>query len=90
MKRTCGRLPRRCAAAASPSSTDRLKGHCRTQAKGDFIYCDPPYAPSAAPPALPLHGDGFTLTIRNGCSRRSSAPRRGAHVVLSNSSAPES
>jgi DNA adenine methylase len=58
--------------------------------EGDFVYCDPPYAPLSPTASFAQYtADGF-----NGLDQRRlqetivAACRRGAQVVLSNSSAP--
>jgi DNA adenine methylase len=62
-----------------------------TAGDGDFVYCDPPYAPLSRTASFANYtADGFTpfdqrrlqQAVIAGC-------RRGAQVVLSNSSAPE-
>jgi DNA adenine methylase len=59
--------------------------------KGDFIYCDPPYAPVSRTACFANYtAKGFTLGDQTRLQRRLiDAAARGAHVVLSNSSAPE-
>jgi DNA adenine methylase len=59
--------------------------------RGDFIYCDPPYAPVSRTACFANYtAKGFT---RNDQARLQhaliDAARSGAHVVLSNSSAPD-
>jgi DNA adenine methylase len=58
---------------------------------GDFVYCDPPYAPISRTANFGQYtAGGFTAgdqeTLRQAVI---AAGRRGTHVVLSNSSAPE-
>jgi DNA adenine methylase len=58
---------------------------------GDFVYCDPPYAP-VSPTARFAHytAGGFTTLDQHRLRQAViAAARRGAVVVLSNSSAPE-
>lgn len=59
--------------------------------KGDFVYCDPPYAPLSRTACFASYtAGGFTLNDHARLQRALiQAVRRGAHVVLSNSSAPE-
>jgi DNA adenine methylase len=59
--------------------------------KGDFVYCDPPYAPLSRTACFANYtAGGFTLNDQARLQRALiEAVRRGAHVVLSNSSAPE-
>jgi DNA adenine methylase len=59
--------------------------------KGDFIYCDPPYAPVSRTACFANYtATGFTLTDQKRLQQALvDAAARGAHVVLSNSSAPE-
>jgi DNA adenine methylase len=66
-------------------------GALREARKGDFIYCDPPYAPLSRTACFANYtADGFTLNDQARLQRALiEAARRGAHVVLSNSSAPE-
>ena len=59
--------------------------------KGDFIYCDPPYAPLSRTASFAHYtADGFGAThhvrLRDAVL---GAASRGAHVLVSNSSAPE-
>src|SRR5712691_9004773 len=58
--------------------------------KGDFIYCDPPYAPVSRTACFANYtAKGFTLNDQARLQHALiDASRRGAHVVLSNSSAP--
>ena len=57
---------------------------------GDFIYCDPPYAPlsNTARFAQYTAGGFGERDQRHLQERLVAASRRGAHIVLSNSSAP--
>ena len=59
--------------------------------KGDFIYCDPPYAPVSRTACFANYtATGFTMTDQKRLQQALvAAATRGAHVVLSNSSAPE-
>jgi DNA adenine methylase len=59
--------------------------------RGDFIYCDPPYAPLSRTACFANYtAKGFTLADQERLQRTLvEAARRGAHVVLSNSSAPD-
>ena len=58
---------------------------------GDFVYCDPPYAPLSRTACFANYtASGFTLGDQARLQRALiEAARRGAHVVLSNSSAPD-
>jgi len=60
-------------------------------AKGDFIYCDPPYAPLSRTACFANYtAQGFGHDDQQRLQQALIlAARRGAHVVLSNSSAPE-
>ena len=58
--------------------------------RGDFVYCDPPYAP-LSPTASFAHYTASGFDARDQRRLRDAvvaAARRGAHVVVSNSSAP--
>lgn len=57
---------------------------------GDFVYCDPPYEPLSATSSFASYtASGFTAADQARLHREVvAAARRGAHVVLSNSSAP--
>jgi len=59
--------------------------------KGDFVYCDPPYAPISRTACFASYtASGFTQTDQQRLQRALiGAATRGAHVVLSNSSAAE-
>jgi len=58
---------------------------------GDFVYCDPPYAPLSRTASFSSYtADGFSLTDQTRlCDAVIEASRRGARVVVSNSSAPQ-
>lgn len=58
---------------------------------GDFVYCDPPYAPLSSTARFAHYtADGFTTHDQTRLRHAIiGAARRGATVVLSNSSAPE-
>jgi len=60
-------------------------------AKGDFVYCDPPYAPVSRTACFANYTSrGFTIDDQTRLQRALvDATERGAHVVLSNSCAPE-
>jgi len=66
-------------------------GALREARKGDFIYCDPPYAPLSRTACFANYtAGGFTLDDQARLQRALiEAAQRGAHVVLSNSSAAE-
>jgi DNA adenine methylase len=59
--------------------------------EGDFIYCDPPYAPISRTACFAHYtATGFTLKDQQRLQETLiGAATRGAHVVLSNSSAPD-
>jgi DNA adenine methylase len=59
--------------------------------RGDFVYCDPPYAPLSKTSSFASYtAAGFTAFDQQRLQRAVvAACRRGAHVVVSNSSAPE-
>lgn len=58
---------------------------------GDFVYCDPPYAPLSRTANFASYtADGFSAFDQNRLQQAIvAACRRGAQVVVSNSSAPE-
>lgn len=58
---------------------------------GDFIYCDPPYAPLSRTSSFASYtAGGFTLFDQWRLQKAViNASARGAHVVVSNSSAPD-
>jgi DNA adenine methylase len=58
---------------------------------GDFVYCDPPYAPLSKTASFAHYtAGGFSAFDQRRLQQAVIvAARRGAHVVLSNSSAPE-
>jgi DNA adenine methylase len=57
----------------------------------DFVYCDPPYAPLSRTSSFSQYtADGFTMRHQQALQQAVvGAARRGAVVLLSNSSAPE-
>ena len=59
--------------------------------RGDFVYCDPPYAPLSRTASFANYtADGFTSDDQARlCAAVTDACARGATVVLSNSSADE-
>ena len=59
--------------------------------EGDFVYCDPPYAPLSRTASFASYtADGFDLSDQARlCDSVIEACRRGASVVVSNSSAPQ-
>lgn len=59
--------------------------------KGDFIYCDPPYAPLSRTACFANYtAKGFTPKDQERLQTALvEAAKRGAHVVLSNSAAPD-
>jgi DNA adenine methylase len=58
---------------------------------GDFVYCDPPYAPLSRTASFAHYtAGGFSAFDQRRLQQAViDACRRGAHVLLSNSSAPE-
>ena len=58
--------------------------------QGDFVYCDPPYEPLSRTSSFASYtADGFTMHDQERLMRAVvAACRRGARVVVSNSSAP--
>jgi DNA adenine methylase len=60
-------------------------------ARGDFVYCDPPYAPLSRTSSFANYtADGFTSADQRRLQQAVvKACRRGAYVVVSNSSAAE-
>ena len=94
--RVCDAPHLRAAAAAlrmrgltlTPSSFEDAIGQART---GDFVYCDPPYAPLSRTSLFAHYtAGGFTMADhRRLHTAVVGAVERGAVVVLSNSSAPE-
>lgn len=61
-----------------------------TAGRGDFVYCDPPYEPLSRTSSFASYTThGFTADDQRRLQREVvAAAKRGAHVVLSNSSAP--
>jgi DNA adenine methylase len=85
-------------AVAAALSADRVSIECTTfdtplaQARaGHFIYCDPPYAPLSRTSNFAAYtAAGFSLLDQHRLQRAViSAARRGAILLVSNSSAPE-
>jgi DNA adenine methylase len=81
-------------AFASPGVTIDLEPFEQTLAeagKGDFVYCDPPYAPLSRTSSFANYtADGFTSFDQRRLQQAViKACLRGAYVVLSNSSATE-
>jgi len=60
-------------------------------AKGDFVYCDPPYAPLSRTSSFANYTAAGFASLDQQCLLQAvvRACRRGARVVMSNSSAPE-
>ena len=60
-------------------------------ARGDFVYCDPPYAPLSRTSSFANYTAAGFASLEQQCLLDVvvRACRRGAHVVMSNSSAPE-
>jgi DNA adenine methylase len=58
---------------------------------GDFVYCDPPYAPLSKTASFAhYNAGGFSIFDQRRLQQAViDAAHRGAHIVLSNSSAPE-
>ena len=82
------------AALASPGVNIDLKPFDRTLAEagaGDFVYCDPPYAPLSRTSSFAGYtADGFTTFDQRRLQQAViAACARGAFLVLSNSSATE-
>jgi DNA adenine methylase len=69
----------------------QFDGALREARTGDFIYCDPPYAPLSRTSCFANYtAGGFTFRDQQRLQRALiKAAERGAFVVLSNSSAPE-
>jgi DNA adenine methylase len=81
-------------ALASPGVTLALQPFDRTldeAGAGDFVYCDPPYAPLSRTSSFANYtADGFTAFDQRRLQQKVvAACKRGAHVVVSNSSAAE-
>ena len=68
-----------------------FEGAMSEAGSGDFIYCDPPYAPVSRTACFANYtANGFTLNDQIRLQHALiAAAERGAHVVLSNSSAPD-
>jgi DNA adenine methylase len=82
------------AALASPGVTIALQSFDRTlddAGAGDFVYCDPPYAPLSRTSSFANYtADGFTSFDQRRLQQKVvAACKRGAFVVVSNSSAAE-
>jgi DNA adenine methylase len=82
------------AALASPGVTIDLQSFDRTleqAGSGDFVYCDPPYAPLSRTSSFASYtADGFTAFDQRRLQQKVvAACKRGAFVVVSNSSAAE-
>ena len=82
------------AALASPGVSIVLQPFDRTlddAGAGDFVYCDPPYAPLSRTSSFASYtADGFTAFDQRRLQQKVvAACKRGAHVVVSNSSAAE-
>lgn len=82
------------AALATPGVTIVLQPFDRTlddAGAGDFVYCDPPYAPLSRTSSFANYtADGFTAFDHRRLQQKVvTACKRGAHVVVSNSSAAE-
>jgi DNA adenine methylase len=82
------------AALASPGVTIALQSFDRTldeTGAGDFVYCDPPYAPLSRTSSFANYtADGFTAFDQRRLQQKVvAACKRGAFVVVSNSSAAE-
>jgi DNA adenine methylase len=82
------------AALATPGLTIALQPFDRTlddAGAGDFVYCDPPYAPLSRTSSFASYtADGFTAFDQRRLQQKVvAACKRGAHVVVSNSSAAE-
>jgi len=82
------------AALASPGVSIVLQPFDRTlddAGAGDFVYCDPPYAPLSRTSSFANYtADGFTVFDQRRLQQKVvAACKRGAHVVVSNSSAAE-
>jgi DNA adenine methylase len=69
----------------------RFSSALTTAAKGDFVYLDPPYAPLSQSAAFTAYSrQRFTLEDQQALQRLVIAlARKGCHVLLSNSTAPE-
>jgi DNA adenine methylase len=81
-------------ALASPGVTIALQPFDRTldeAGAGDFVYCDPPYAPVSRTSSFANYtADGFTSFDQRRLQQKVvAACKRGAFVVVSNSSAAE-
>lgn len=81
-------------ALGRPTVSIQLQGFERTLAgarAGDFVYCDPPYAPLSRTSSFANYtAGGFTSADQRRLQQAVvAACRRGAHVVVSNSSAGE-
>jgi len=70
---------------------DRFESVCEWAMPGDFIYFDPPYAPTSATASFTAYTPGgFDVDAQRRLQMVVvELARRGCHVLLSNSTAPE-
>lgn len=90
--------PEHIRAVAEALSARRVSLECATfdsalgdARRGDFVYCDPPYAPLSPTASFAAYtAEGFSLLDQHRLLRAViAAGRRGAMVAVSNSSAPD-